>query len=49
GLEDSGAGIKSINAAGELSIGIGNQLMEADVRFADTSEVSLKNIKAKLG
>ena len=49
GLEDSGAGIKSINAAGDLSIGIGNQLMEADVRFADTSEVSLKNIKAKLG
>jgi len=48
GLEDSGAGIKSINAAGELSIGIGNQLTEADVRFADTSDVSLAAIKDKL-
>ncbi|GAK47133.1 beta-phosphoglucomutase [Secundilactobacillus oryzae JCM 18671] len=48
GLEDSGAGIQSINAAGELSIGIGSELSEAAVRFDRTDEVSLAAIKAKL-
>ena len=48
GLEDSAAGIKSINGAGELSIGIGDQLSEAAVRFSDTSQVSLANIEAAL-
>ena len=48
GLEDSAAGIKSINGASELSIGIGDQLSEAAVRFSDTSQVSLANIEAAL-
>ena len=48
GLEDSSAGIESINGAGELSIGIGSQLTAAKVKFNSTSEVSLANIKAAL-
>ena len=48
GLEDSAAGIKSINGASELSIGIGDQLSEAAVRFSDTPQVSLANIEAAL-
>lgn len=49
GLEDSGAGIKSINGAGELSIGIGSQLSEAAVKFDSTADVSLANIEKALG
>lgn len=47
GLEDAAAGVKSINGAGETSIGIGDSkvLSEADINFADTSEVTLDNIK----
>lgn len=50
GLEDSAAGIKSINAAGELSIGIGDSkvLHEADLNFATTADVTLARIKAAL-
>ncbi len=48
GVEDAQAGIQSINGAGELSIGIGSSLQDADVKFADTSEVSLDAIKAQL-
>ena len=48
GLEDSSAGIESINGAGELSIGIGSQLKAAKVIFNSTAEVSLANIKAAL-
>lgn len=48
GLEDSSAGIESINGAGELSIGIGSQLTAAKVKFNSTAEVSLANIKAAL-
>lgn len=49
GLEDAQAGIQSINGAGEVSIGIGDDLTDADVKFNDTGEVSLAAIKAQLG
>ncbi len=49
GLEDAQAGIQSINGAGEVSIGIGADLTDADVKFNDTGEVSLAAIKAQLG
>lgn len=49
GLEDAQAGIQSINGAGEVSIGIGVDLTDADVKFNDTGEVSLAAIKSQLG
>lgn len=47
GVEDAAAGVESINAAGETSIGIGDKtiLKDADVNFTDTSEMTLANIK----
>lgn len=50
GLEDSAAGIASINGAGETSLAIGNAdvLSGADLNFASTSEVTLANIEAKM-
>ncbi|MCM0583423.1 beta-phosphoglucomutase [Weissella diestrammenae] len=47
GLEDSAAGIRSINGAGEVSLGIGEQsvLQEATLNFATTVEVSLTAIE----
>ncbi|GAK30422.1 beta-phosphoglucomutase [Weissella oryzae SG25] len=50
GLEDSAAGIKSINDAGELSIGIGDStvLHEAALNFASTAELSLAKIAEQL-
>ncbi|MFD1418011.1 beta-phosphoglucomutase [Companilactobacillus keshanensis] len=50
GIEDAKAGVQSINGAGELSVGIGdkNILSEADINFADTSELTLENIKKAL-
>lgn len=47
GLEDAVAGVKSINGAHEISLGIGDPkiLHEADLNFNDTSEVTLENIK----
>lgn len=50
GVEDSAAGIQSINDAGEISIGIGNSriLKEAQVNFSSTSEVALSEIASKL-
>ncbi|MED4964357.1 beta-phosphoglucomutase [Heyndrickxia coagulans] len=47
GLEDSIAGIKSINGAGEVSVGIGDkdELYEAAIHFASTAEVSLSAIQ----
>lgn len=48
GVEDAQAGIQAINGAGELSIGIGSGLKDADVKFNGTSEVSLDVIKAQL-
>ncbi len=48
GVEDAQAGIQAINGAGELSIGIGSGLKDADVKFNGTSEVSLDAIKAQL-
>lgn len=48
GLEDAQAGIQSINGAGELSIGIGAYLQDADVKFNSTKEISLSAIKEQL-
>ena len=50
GLEDSAAGIQSINGAGEISVGIGNAnvLAEADVNFDKTADVTLNAIKVAL-
>lgn len=48
GVEDAQAGIQAINGAGELSIGIGSSLKDADVQFNDTSEISLTAIKQQL-
>lgn len=50
GLEDSAAGIVSINGAGETSLAIGNAdvLSGADLNFESTSEVTLANIEAKM-
>ncbi|MTV83037.1 beta-phosphoglucomutase [Secundilactobacillus folii] len=51
GVEDAAAGIEAINAAHETSVGIGDAqtLAAADVRFDDTSQMTLANIKAKMG
>lgn len=49
GVEDAQAGIQAINGAGELSVGIGANLHDADVRFDSTADVSLTNIKKQLG
>ncbi len=50
GVEDAAAGIQAINGAGETSVGIGdkNILKEADVLFANTSEMTLDNIKKQM-
>ena len=48
GVEDAQSGVDAINAADELSIGIGTNLTNADVRFDQTSDVSLEALKAKL-
>lgn len=48
GLEDAQSGIESINGAGEVSIGFGKDLKDADVKFDSTSEVSLDAIKNRL-
>lgn len=50
GLEDAAAGITAINAANEVSVGIGSKdlLHEADINFADTKDVTLANIKATM-
>lgn len=50
GLEDSAAGISSINGAGEtsLAVGISDVLSGADLNFESTSEVTLANIEAKM-
>ncbi|KRM28194.1 MULTISPECIES: beta-phosphoglucomutase [Limosilactobacillus] len=49
GLEDAQAGIESINRASETSIGFGASLKDADVKFDQTSEVSLAAIKKQMG
>lgn len=50
GLEDATAGISGINAANEVSLGVGSPaiLTEADMVFEDTKEITLANIKAKI-
>jgi len=51
GVEDAAAGVQAINAAGEVSLGIGDatELGAADMVFADTADVTLANIAKKLG
>lgn len=50
GLEDSAAGIDSINGAGQVSLGIGDEkvLNKATLNFKQTSLVTLENIKNKM-
>ena len=48
GLVDAQAGIESINRAGELSIGFGADLKDADGKFDKTGDVSLAAIKAQM-
>ncbi|WP_367294693.1 beta-phosphoglucomutase [Levilactobacillus yonginensis] len=51
GVEDAAAGVAAINAAGEVSLGIGDakELGAADMVFSNTAEVTLENIEKKLG
>lgn len=51
GVEDAAAGIEAINAANEVSVGVGDAttLADADVRFDDTDQMTLANIKAAMG
>lgn len=49
GIEDAQSGVESINRAGEISIGIGKNLKDADVKFNDTSELTLDALAEKLG
>ncbi len=48
GVEDAQAGIQAIKAAGELAIGIGDNLTDADVKFSTTADVSLAAIASQL-
>lgn len=48
GVEDAQAGIQAIKSAGELAIGIGDNLTDADVKFATTADVSLAAIASQL-
>ncbi|TNK97170.1 beta-phosphoglucomutase [Fructilactobacillus sanfranciscensis] len=47
GIEDANAGADAINAANEISIGIGNKdiLKQADIVFSNTEKLTLDNIK----
>lgn len=47
GIEDAPAGIKAINAANEISIGIGNKriLNQAKIVFPNTNDLNLENIR----
>ncbi|MFL2020295.1 beta-phosphoglucomutase [Weissella hellenica] len=48
GIEDSAAGIQSINGAGETSVGIGDKdvLKAANINFGSTADVTLAAIEA---
>ena len=48
GVEDAQVGVDAINRAGEVSIGIGDYLKDADVKFTNTAEVTLDSIKEQL-
>ena len=50
GVEDAKAGVEAINAAGELSIGIGDPqtLRAADINFTTTADLKLRNIARAL-
>lgn len=47
GIDDGIVGVESINAAGIVSIGVGDPqiLHEADINFQSTRELTLKNIR----
>jgi alpha,alpha-trehalose phosphorylase len=45
GVEDAQAGIEAINAAGMFSVGIGSYLQGADLKFSDTSELTLERLR----
>lgn len=48
GVEDSSAGVKSITAAGEVSLGIGAEAKEAQLHFESTADVTLAAIEEQL-
>jgi len=50
GLEDSAAGIESINGAGQISLAIGDAvvLSAADLIFSSTVDVTLQSIQSKM-
>ncbi|KMY81093.1 beta-phosphoglucomutase [Leuconostoc mesenteroides subsp. dextranicum] len=50
GLEDSAAGIESINGAGQISLAIGDAvvLSAADLIFSSTAYVTLQSIQSKM-
>lgn len=50
GLEDSAAGIESINSAGQISLAIGDAvvLSAADLIFSSTADVTLQSIQSKM-
>lgn len=50
GLEDSAAGIESINSAGQISLAIGDAvvLSAADLIFSSTADVTLQSIQYKM-
>ena len=45
GIEDAQAGIEAIKAAKMIAIGIGNDLEDADYRFKDTQQLTVKAMK----
>ncbi len=50
GLEDSAAGIESINSAGQISLAIGDAvvLSAANLIFSSTVDVTLQSIQSKM-
>ena len=48
GIEDAQSGVDSINRAGEISIGIGDSLKNADVKFDDTDKLTLDALAKNL-
>jgi len=50
GLEDSVAGIESINSAGQISLAIGDAvvLSAANLIFSSTVDVTLQSIQSKM-
>lgn len=50
GIEDSKTGLTAVNGAGALSVGVGAtaEIATADVKFADTAELTLAGIQKQI-